>query len=476
MSDQSPPSDTDRPALVVRSDRPFYVGLGVIGGAYILLLGGMLLAQLEYASASNIVEKLSRKEIQYSIKLSLITCAITTVLSLWVSVPIGYVMSRHQFRGKTLVDALLDMPIVLPPLVVGLCLLILFNTSLFNGIEAFLHGVEGWVSDNLVPLTIFSFLSLLGIVAYFQLAKAITSRSVRFGLILLVSVGTTLAFSGKYLFPELPDWVPVPEEFELVDVDYRDQAPLRNARHRYRGVYTFEGTADELQAALDRFFDGNSKFSLRPMGERLGSLRRRRFLIVPIGDKNNEDSPSEIVATVTPQGDPPGNSSTKTDWRIEYDVRRTAKSAKDNLAPPLTFPIAFDVAGIVLAQFMVACAFAVRTMRVTFDQISPRYEHVALTLGCNRSQAFWQVLLPQTRRGMLAAGTLAWARSLGEFGPILIFAGSTRLKTEVLSTTVFLELQVGDLTAAVSASLIMIFSAVVVLVIARVFGLKRAAL
>ena len=42
---------------------------------------------------------------------------------------------------------------------------------------------------------------------------------------------------------------------------------------------------------------------------------------------------------------------------------------------------------MILAQFTVACAFAVRTMRVTFDQITPRQEQVALTLGCSRSQA-----------------------------------------------------------------------------------------
>ena len=96
------------------------------------------------------------------------------------------------------------------------------------------------------------------------------------------------------------------------------------------------------------------------------------------------------------------------------------------------------------AQFAVACAFAVQTMRVTFDQIDSRAEQVALTLGCRRSQAFLQIALPQAWRGIIAALTIAWARSLGEFGPILVFAGATRMRTEVLSTTVFLELSVGQ--------------------------------
>ena len=129
---------------------------------------------------------------------------------------------------------------------------------------------------------------------------------------------------------------------------------------------------------------------------------------------------------------------------------------------------------VILAQFTVACAFAVRTMRVTFDQISSRTEQVALTLGCTRGQAFWRVTFPQARRGLLAAATLAWARALGEFGPILVFSGVTRRKTEVLPTTVYLELEVGNLEAAIAVSLLMIVVALVVLIMMRVMGLRGA--
>jgi molybdate transport system permease protein len=111
-------------------------------------------------------------------------------------------------------------------------------------------------------------------------------------------------------------------------------------------------------------------------------------------------------------------------------------------------------------------------MRVTFDQISPRTEQVALTLGCTRSQAFWLIALPEARRGLVSAGTLAWARALGEFGPILVFAGATRMRTEVLSTTVFLELSVGRLEAAIAVSLLMVVVAVGVLLLMRTFGLR----
>ena len=136
--------------------------------------------------------------------------------------------------------------------------------------------------------------------------------------------------------------------------------------------------------------------------------------------------------------------------------------------------VTYAVPSVILAQFTVTAALAVRTMRSTFEQISPRTEQVALTLGCTRSQAFWHVTFPQATRGLVAAGTLAWARALGEFGPILMFSGVTRRKTEVLPTTVYLELDVGHIETAVAVSILMIVVAVLVLVVMRLFGLRGA--
>ncbi len=276
------------------SDVPFYVILAVIGGTYVLMIVALLAADVVYmagsppksftaewakehpllALADPIVCALAKPEIRYSIQLSLVSCTMTALLSLVIAVPIGYLLSRHQFFGRNLIDAILDIPIVLPPLVVGLSLLILFQYA---------------------------------------------------------------------------------------------PAPVREA-------------------------------------------------------------------------------------------------------------VVYQIPAVILAQLMVACAFAVRTMRATFDQIDARHEQVALTLGCSRFQAFAMVVLPEARRGLLTAGTLAWARALGEFGPLLIFAGATRNKTEVLSTTVFLELSIGDLEAAVAVSLIMVVAAVVVLIIARVWGTRSLTL
>jgi molybdate transport system permease protein len=76
---------------------------------------------------------------------------------------------------------------------------------------------------------------------------------------------------------------------------------------------------------------------------------------------------------------------------------------------------------------------------------------------------------PRSRRGLVTAGTLAWARSLGEFGPILAFSGAARMKT-ILPTTVFLELSVRNSRSRRRRLPSMIAAAVLVLVVIRRFG------
>jgi len=259
-----------------RREWPFAVALALLGGAYLLLVAAMLVADFAFTSPDHVLAALRSPDIRSAIWLSLLSSGIAVILSVWVAVPLGYLLARTRFWGRPAVEFLVDVPVVLPPLVIGLSLLILFQTP-------------------------------------------------------------------------------------------------------------------------------------------FGDLIQKR-----IG------------------------------WQVTYDIP-----------------------SVILAQFAVSAAFAVRTMRATFDQISPRTEMVALTLGCTRFQAFRMVVLPEAWRGVVTAGTLDWARALGEFGPILIFSGATRMKTEVLSTTVFLELSIGNLEAAIAVSLLMVIAAAVVLMLTRFFGVRE---
>lgn len=261
---------TDRHATIPfhGKDVFFVAALSLVGGSYLFLIVAMLVAQLGYTEYPLLLEILSDERLTYAIKLSLISCTISTILSVLVAVPLAYLLCRVPFRGKGLVNAILDIPIILPPLVIGLALLMLFQTP-----------------------------------------------------------------AGRFIQ-------------EHVSVTYA-------------------------------------------------------------------------------------------------------------------------IPGLILAQFTVACAFAVRTMMTAFSEIDVRREQVALTLGCTRAQAFSWIVLPEAKRGMVAAATIAWARAMGEFGPVLVFAGTTRMRTEVLPTSIFLELNVGNLSSATALALYMIAFSVVVLLLMR---------
>ncbi|MFQ6085575.1 MAG: ABC transporter permease [Candidatus Bathyarchaeia archaeon] len=131
----------------------------------------------------------------------------------------------------------------------------------------------------------------------------------------------------------------------------------------------------------------------------------------------------------------------------------------------------FEVPGLVLAQFTVVSALAIRIMKSTFDGLDPRYENMARILGCNKFQAFFRVTLPLSKNGLVAAAVLAWARALGEFGATVTLAGAVRMKTETLPIAIFLSLATADVAKATAVILILLGVAVVVLIATqRVMG------
>jgi molybdate transport system permease protein len=130
----------------------------------------------------------------------------------------------------------------------------------------------------------------------------------------------------------------------------------------------------------------------------------------------------------------------------------------------------FQQRGIVLCQFFVSASYAIRTMKATFDGIDRRLENVALTLGNTRWGSFARVSLPMARNGIVAGSILTWARAFGIFGPLLIFVGSFRGRTEVLSTSIYLEQSIGNLGEALAIALLMIGVALVALLLIRLLG------
>jgi molybdate transport system permease protein len=145
--------------------------------------------------------------------------------------------------------------------------------------------------------------------------------------------------------------------------------------------------------------------------------------------------------------------------------------ALENLG--LTF--VFTPLGIILAQFTVNISSMIRVMKATFASINPRYEYVARTLGCTRLQAAAKVLLPMARHGLVAAVAITWSKGIGEFGAVIMIAGSTRMKTETLPVSLFLNMSTGDLEAAAAAAAVLIMISLLSLVVfERYFKGKNA--
>lgn len=132
--------------------------------------------------------------------------------------------------------------------------------------------------------------------------------------------------------------------------------------------------------------------------------------------------------------------------------------------------VIFTVQGIVLAQFFVNFPYMLRILRSTIEDIDPRMEFVARTLGCNRIQSFFKVTLPLAKNGLIASIIITWARALGEFGAALMLVGATRLKTETLPVSLFLNMSCGDLKLALAAATILIIISVVSLFIFEIIG------
>ena len=105
----------------------------------------------------------------------------------------------------------------------------------------------------------------------------------------------------------------------------------------------------------------------------------------------------------------------------------------------------------------------VRTARVAFEEVDPRLEGMARTLGLGPLRSFLQVTLPLAKRGLGAAAVLGFGRALGEFGATIIVAGNIPGQTQTLALAIFSEMQVGRDQAAlalVGITVVLAFAAV----------------
>lgn len=134
------------------------------------------------------------------------------------------------------------------------------------------------------------------------------------------------------------------------------------------------------------------------------------------------------------------------------------------------YTFGFTTTAVIMAQLLVAAPFYVRAAKSGFESLDPQVERVAYTLGASRLRTFLRITVPQAWPALLAGLVLCWARSMGELGATLIFAGNFEGETQTMPLAIISAFEGSSLGLQGAITLSMILLAVAFLVL-LVFGL-----
>jgi len=127
------------------------------------------------------------------------------------------------------------------------------------------------------------------------------------------------------------------------------------------------------------------------------------------------------------------------------------------------FDVVFTWSGVLIALGVMSFPLFVRSTRVAFEEVNPRLEQIARTLGAGDFRVLCTITLPLASRGIVGGMILAFARALGEFGATIMVAGNIPGKTSTLSLAIFQSVQLGQDANAfrlLGVSVVLAFAAV----------------
>jgi len=107
-------------------------------------------------------------------------------------------------------------------------------------------------------------------------------------------------------------------------------------------------------------------------------------------------------------------------------------------------PLVFTWEAAVVAAFLHSAPLFIKAARATLESVDYRYEWAAQSLGASEWKTFWHVTLPLAKRGLSALATLAFARSLGDFGATIMVAGNIPDSTQTLSVAIYDAVESGN--------------------------------
>ena len=127
--------------------------------------------------------------------------------------------------------------------------------------------------------------------------------------------------------------------------------------------------------------------------------------------------------------------------------------------------IAYTRIGITVALVFIGIPFVVRSVQPVLEKLDKEYEQAAQLLGASNRQIFMKVILPEITPALIAGFTMAFARSLGEYGSVVFIAGNTPYETEITPLLIMSKLQEYDYASATAIALVMLAAALIILLI-----------
>jgi molybdate transport system permease protein len=138
----------------------------------------------------------------------------------------------------------------------------------------------------------------------------------------------------------------------------------------------------------------------------------------------------------------------------------------------LTIP--FTTTAVILAQTFVSAPFFIRSARTGIAGVDRDLEDAARADGASEWSVLRSITLPLAGPALAAGLVMSWARSLGEFGATIMFAGSIQGRTQTLPLVVYSEFQGGSLDASIAAAAILVIAAFGILLAVRALHWRRA--
>ncbi len=131
----------------------------------------------------------------------------------------------------------------------------------------------------------------------------------------------------------------------------------------------------------------------------------------------------------------------------------------------LGIQVAYAPAGIACAMAFTSIPFVVRTVQPVLEDLEPELEEAAATLGAADGRIFRSVIFPALFPAFLAGASLAFARSLGEFGAVVFIAGNQPFRTEIVALLTYIRLEEYDYAAAAAIAVTLLAVAFVLLLV-----------